>query len=105
MLAAHTIRNIVATLRDVLDDEVGEELISSNPARTGLVSAELPPAETRAGENVIVHLSIAEAERLLKCESVPEERHVRYLLALTSGMRTARSQAVLGLMPMVRRLE
>lgn len=86
-LAAHTIRNIIATLRDALDDAVGEEIIASNPARAGLVSAEIPAAETRAGENVIVHLSIADAERLLNCAQVPEERRVRYLLALTSGMR------------------
>ena len=86
-LAAHTVRNIVATLRDALDDAVGEELISSNPARARLVSAEIPAAETRAGENVIVHLSIAEAERLMKHDKLPEERRVRYLLAFTSGMR------------------
>ena len=86
-LAAHTIRNIVATLRDALDDAVGEELIPSNAARAALVSAEIPAAETRAGENVIVHLSIAEAQRLLKSEKPPEERRVRYLLAFTSGMR------------------
>ena len=86
LLAAHTVRNIVATLRDALDDAVGEELIASNPARARLVSAEIPAAETRAGENVIVHLSIAEAERLLKSR-LSEERRVRYLLAFTSGMR------------------
>ncbi|MCK6535401.1 MAG: site-specific integrase [Polyangiaceae bacterium] len=87
LLAAHTVRNIVATLRDALDDAVGEELISANPARARLVSAEIPAAETRAGENVIVHLSLAEATRLLKSEKLPEERRVRYLMAFTSGMR------------------
>ncbi len=86
-LSNHTIRNIVATLRDALDDAVGEDLVPSNPARTPLVSAELPPAETRAGENVIIHVSRRDAERLLNCEAVPEERRVRYLLAFTSGLR------------------
>jgi integrase len=77
----------VATLRDALDDAVDEELIPSNPARTALVSEEIPQAETRAGENVIVHIPLSDAERVLTCPHVPEERRTRYLLALTSGMR------------------
>jgi integrase len=87
LLAAHSVRNIVATLRDALDGAVGEELIASNPVKTPLVSGEIPEAETRAGENVIVHIPHQDAERLLSCAELPEERRVRYLLAFTSGMR------------------
>ncbi len=86
-LAGYTIRNIHSTLREALDDAVEEGLIASNPARARIVSDELPPAETRAGENVIIHLSTATAERLLTCQHVPEERHVRYVLDFTSGLR------------------
>jgi integrase len=87
LLAPHTVRNIMATLRDALDDAVGEELIAGNPLKTPLVAAEIPEAETRAGETVIVHIALQDAERLLSCLDVPEERRARYLLAFTSGMR------------------
>ncbi len=97
-LAAHTIRNIVATLRDALDDAVGEELIPSNPGRTALVSAEIPQAETRAGENVIVHIPVADAERVLTCQHVPEERRTRYCWPSPAECVTARSRASRGRM-------
>jgi integrase len=87
LLAPHTVRNNMATLRDALDDAVGEELIASNPVKTPLVAAEIPQAETRAGENVIVHITLPDGERLLSCSHIPEERRARYLLAFTSGMR------------------
>jgi integrase len=77
----------MATLQDALDDAVGEELIANNPVKTPLVAAEIPEAETRAGENVIVHITLQDAERLLSCSEIPEERGARYSLAFTSGMR------------------
>jgi integrase len=86
-LAPLTVRNVAATLRAALDEAFDEGLLPANPMRSKAVQRELPRAEKRAGANVVVHLPRADAERLLTCTAVPDERRVRYLLALTAGLR------------------
>ncbi len=89
--ASFTIRNIVATLRDLLDDAVDRRIIPSNPARSKLVRKQVPAAQTRAvqraGQETVIFLPQAEAETLVRCAAVPFDRRVRYLLGLMTGLR------------------
>jgi hypothetical protein len=88
--APFTIRDIVATLRDLLDDAVDRRIIPSNPARSKLVRKQVPAAQTRAvqraGQETVIYLPQAEAEGLL-----------RYLLGLMTGLRDGEMPKPLGL--------
>ena len=92
-LAANTVRNIVATLKKALDAAVDEELVASNPVRSGIVRDELPKAEHRHGDTLVC-LRRADAELLITSEAVPEQRRVRWLVALTSGLREGELQGL-----------
>ncbi len=88
-LAPYTVRNVCNTLTTMLEDIIGEEWIDliANPMKNNRVRKEIPDGSSRAGRNVIIHLSRDQAERVITCADVPEARRVRYLLAVTSGMR------------------
>jgi integrase len=83
-----TVRNIVSTLTQMIDDMEAEEWIKlpRNPMRHPKVREVVPPAETRAGRNVVPHVPKLDAEKILKSPVVPIERKLAYLLALTSGL-------------------
>jgi integrase len=89
-IASHTVRNIVATLTQLFRDAMAEEWVTlqSNPMRHDGVRAELPAGQSRAGQKrTVIHLTVPQAEKLLSCSAVPEARRLRYLLALTTGLR------------------
>ncbi len=88
-LSGNYIRNVVATLRNLFEDAMADDWVDlpTNPVAHPAVSRAMPAAVTKAGRNTIIHLSRAEAERLLTAPKVEVDRRVRYLLALTSGLR------------------
>jgi integrase len=89
VLASLTVRNMVATITCLFDDIVGEEWapITTNPFREKCVRDELPTGESRAGDGVVIHITIDQAERVIACTAVDEMWRVLYLLAVTSGAR------------------
>jgi integrase len=95
-LAPHTIRNIANTLTTMLDDAIALEWVESMPnhMKNKAVRDELPKARTRAGRNVIIHMNLDHAGRLIACEAVPEVRRVRYVVGFTSGMRDGEISAL-----------
>lgn len=90
-LAANSLRNIVATLKKALDAAVDEDLLPSNPARAGIVKDELPAAEH---VHDVVVLQREAAELLCTSSAVPEDRRVRWLVALTTGLREGELQGL-----------
>ena len=86
--AASTVRNITNSLTSLLEDSMAEEWVQlpANPMKHPGVRKELPEVKLRSGQDR-VYLTRAQAEALLRCDDVPEHRKVRYLVALTSGMR------------------
>jgi integrase len=74
------------TLLDDIDAE-GWFAIPRNPARHKKVVEMLPPAETRAGPKVIVHLPPEDATALFACRKVASELKVVFLVAVTTGLR------------------
>ncbi len=87
------VRNVAYTLTKLFDDALGEEWIDlpANPMRHPAVVAAIPPPQSVAERDGVlkrgekVHLTVAQAERLIPCKDVPEWRRVLYLLAMTSG--------------------
>jgi integrase len=96
--AAHTVRNVVATLRDLLDDAVDLGLLASNPARSKLVRKQVPAAETlaakRLGTEATVHVAAVDLAKLLECPLVPFDRKVRWLVSFTTGLRDGETSAL-----------
>lgn len=87
-LAVYTMRNVVFTMTALLDDAVAERWgLAHNAMREKCVRDEVPSAETRAGDGVVIHISRDQASKLLACPGVPEFWRVIDLLAVTSGMR------------------
>jgi integrase len=86
--AASTVKNIANTLTTMLEDAMAEEWIAmpGNPMKHPGVRKELPAVKLK-GASDRVYLTRPQAEALLRCPEVPEHRRVRYMLALTSGMR------------------
>jgi len=86
--ASSTVRNVCNSLTTMLEDSMAEEWIDipANPMKHPGVRKELPVVKLKDG-NDRVYLIRRQAEALLRCADVPEHRRVRYVLALTSGMR------------------
>ncbi len=72
-MAPYTFRNVVNSLTMFFDDAMAEGWLAlmPNPMKHPAVRKEVPEAQTLAGQNVIIHLSRATAERLLKSPSSP----------------------------------
>ncbi len=88
-VAAYTCRNIVSTLAEVLDAVTGEGwwLLPGNPARAKSVRKELPTGRPVAGRSQTLRLTTEQAQALVDGAAVPLEWRVRYVVALTSGLR------------------
>jgi integrase len=91
-LAPMTVRNVVGTLTQFFDDAMAEEWASipANPMRHPGVRKEIPEGITRAEQRGMrrgekAHLTRDQADRLLACKAVPEDRRVLYALTMTSG--------------------
>jgi integrase len=92
--APYTVRNIAATLRAALDDAYEEGLLPANPMRSKSVQRELPAGETRAGADIVVHVVRLDAERLLTCPKVPQDRGARYHVGFFAGLRDGEIQGL-----------
>jgi integrase len=87
------VRNIAYSLTKFFDDALAEEWIDlpANPMRHPAVAGAIPSPQSVAERDGLlkrgekVHITIAQAEKLVTCEGVPEWRRVLYLLAMTSG--------------------
>lgn len=90
-LKANSVRNIYATLKKALEGAVDEELLLTNPARSGIVKDELPASQGRYGgdhqESLVYVESRAAREALCFDHRVPIQRRTRWLVALTTGLR------------------
>ncbi len=58
-----------------------------NPMRHKKVVELLPPPRTRAGKKIIVHIVREDVEKLLQSRRVQAEHKIRYVTALTTGLR------------------
>jgi integrase len=87
-LAPFTVRNVVNSLTAFFADMLAEEKVNlpANPMKHEAVRREVPDGVTLAGRHLILHMGRETAAHLITCPVVPEWRHVRYLLAFTSGM-------------------
>jgi site-specific recombinase XerC len=93
-LAFNTVGNVLSVLRVFLDDVLAEGWaeLAGNPARHPSVRRELPkrPSRTRG----IAHFTIDEMSTLLRCQTAPVERRVRYLVGVCAGLRDGEVSAL-----------
>lgn len=86
--AAFTARNIVSTLKTIFDDiEPWLPTPLRNPVRSKSVVGVLPKARTVAGIKLRVVVPHAALVSLFTSEKVAVEHKIRYVLAVTSGIR------------------
>lgn len=86
--AAFTTRNVTSTLKTIFDDiEPWQPTPLRNPVRSKSVVGVLPKPRTVAGIKLRVVVPQVALVALLTSEKVEVEHKVRYVLAVTSGMR------------------
>jgi integrase len=93
--SAQVVRNVAYGLTKFFDDALGEEWINlpANPMRHPAVRGEIPSPQSVAQRDGLlrrgeaVHLTLAQASKLVTCEEVPEFRRVLYIVGMLSGLR------------------
>jgi integrase len=90
-LATYTIKDTRFVLKTLIADgrKKGWIDLNNNPVADEIVKSEVPVGCPRSGKDNPIHLSKEEVIKLLSCESnsIPLDRKVKYVLALTSGCR------------------
>lgn len=86
-LAANYTRNIHSTFSLFVEECIQEGWVklSSNPARHPAVLKLLPPPRTTTGHTV-VYVPLENARQLVRCETVPLVRRVRYVVSFCAGL-------------------
>lgn len=93
--APFTVRNVVQTIREFIDDCRKENLISHktiNLFRDPIVTGEInggKSVERVAGDENVIALEKEQLQALLASTTVPTDRRARYFLAIGTGMRDA----------------
>lgn len=90
--APYTNRNIVQTLRMLISDAEGEGWIAENPKKPlnhDYIKKVLGPMEPVAGHGTIIALTSKQVKQFVVAANLDPMRHVRYVLALATGMRLA----------------
>lgn len=91
--APSTVRNIVQSVRTLIDDARKEQKIdfrTMNLFRDKIVLEAInngEPVTSVAGEENTIYLNNTQLNALLSCKAIPIERHTRYLLAISTGLR------------------